>query len=1496
MSMEDSIKTGFPEEAVYCSNRQGTVTLAELMQPGSQCPDVIFTDTGDCTGSSNPSSVEYDFFDKEEQKRREEYRNRVEKHYCRLIEEERLSPESASFLSDAFAEAEVRAKYGTIGQRSKEKLEYHTGIDKNVWREVDHQRSKSLERLKSQQCDNVTDNTADKCSKAAVNLSLNMDTPRDSLDTSGDYSYFHTDSASGLESSGQLDTGQFQLDHDGNNMEFSGDEMLNKSGYSGVMEDLNDGRASPKQAGGFTNCDSGYVLRSDNEALSNTDVVIVRDDSYGGIDKSDDESGSGQDGTLKVKAEEESWNNSDLGSRNYGDGEESSETLNLESEEENTDSDDEFDFQNSAQREWVNKRGDLAMEKSMEAWLGSPKPQPGVEGQDNYFKDQVQQYKDKIAARARGKITEMLKQSSSVPSGSPTPVDYDADEEVSYKEPSHSSTHSLDHWSDSQVDYDDTDAVNENRLSTQDKLPLTYDFSRKPRSNRSSVSSDRNRVDHSTYQSYTAGLLHSSGKSEKFLKLQKHFAVLERITALEEKARLQGIHHGESGDLGPEGDMFAKYDVQSREELQWLYQELNEARRNEEFFYDLQKLAVYQWKPSKDFGLKKKGKSLNDLRKVYEHGDSEDATTCSSPFSDSFFKNAMEAERNKFKNKSTPSGQKIKVSATKSSSSQTSPKPIQRPLYGTNIPEQLDDYEIIVEAKKQMNKQGHNEHLHVRSISSPYTDIADDGNSSLGHRRSDSSKGSLFARPSEFSQSERRSKPTVAEVTPVRRQGKQKSPRRAKILSGPHDFASRVTDTETVARPMQSNLQIYNSLENPQYQATVTFDEGIPARKLSRGRSSDFMISKDADGNYIVTSVDRSQNRSQPLGNLDSSRSPRVSTVESPLKASKTLKEDFEPPDNSSSSKESFKTKFGESDSRGQSSNSVSLSQRHDPTNLTDVSRCPPPPPRRSGHYQSFRHSGVDKTPVASVRSAVKTFEHQQDDVENSQILVPTQFSRSRTVPDLLSSQALPEAPERKLAEQAKSSSDRDVSQLANSSGDQKGPMLKAPTRDKYTPVTTFSQPKFKVRNLRPLAENNEFCESMFFPKHVKPTSAADQMPEPVLHNPVTSKTFQSKYKPESNTTDDMKICGSWQKNMVEEKKCALEQRRHSTSSTDTFIVKESDDEVDEMPLNVTYTKDNFTSARSKSEPDLSEAEEEPVRPRSAKSTADLKDPYDTLNQSGRHCIPRTISGNLNELQKKYPYKFPQGRGNQGTKYKQDYNPQTENPNTNVEHKQELYEGYMPPDEIVKDMMKSQELYKRKEPKEKPKTPSDVSKMTMNYLQEIGQEWSLSKDKQRNSPLSIASQEPVSLPAVQNFIGSDTATTPNRWVPVLETKNSMGPLKSHIAPEVSDYQHNVNNSAQNVGSISHNQRPSPQVNRKNGQGYERNYENHEPCFHTGSDSENKKYMTMPLRPKTAKGGRPFTYTTIPRMRPDSTTYKAKDAQSLMQGIDTGNGKKCSTGG
>ena len=132
-----------------------------------------------------------------------------------------------------------------------------------------------------------------------------------------------------------------------------------------------------------------------------------------------------------------------------------------------------------------------------------------------------------------------------------------------------------------------------------------------------SIASDRSsRLDPHTYQSYAAGILYSSRRSDKFLKLQNNFSLLERISELGERtgggAKKNGITPAQTGNQKQReisGQQDPTGDESFYDELQELYSELNEAQRNKEFFYTASgSRAVMEgepgrWTPHKEKGL-----------------------------------------------------------------------------------------------------------------------------------------------------------------------------------------------------------------------------------------------------------------------------------------------------------------------------------------------------------------------------------------------------------------------------------------------------------------------------------------------------------------------------------------------------------------------------------------------------------------------------------------------------------------------------------------------------------------------------------------------------------------------------------------------------------------------------------------------------------------------------------------------------------------------------
>ena len=154
----------------------------------------------------------------------------------------------------------------------------------------------------------------------------------------------------------------------------------------------------------------------------------------------------------------------------------------------------------------------------------------------------------------------------------------------------------------------------------------------KTSSYKGSVTSERSsRLDPHTYQSYAAGLLYSSGRSEKFLKLQKHFAILERIAELDKTSSAHPLtspdeRNSKWNELNSSGFPSGQ-DFPSKEELQELYTELKEAKKNKEFFCEIDKTEQLQWRPQKDLGLKKRERSLRDRVRLYRNLVEEGKTT-----------------------------------------------------------------------------------------------------------------------------------------------------------------------------------------------------------------------------------------------------------------------------------------------------------------------------------------------------------------------------------------------------------------------------------------------------------------------------------------------------------------------------------------------------------------------------------------------------------------------------------------------------------------------------------------------------------------------------------------------------------------------------------------------------------------------------------------------------------------------------------------------------
>lgn len=270
-----------------------------------------------------------------------------------------------------------------------------------------------------------------------------------------------------------------------------------------------------------------------------------------------------------------------------------------------------------------------------------------------------------------------------------------------------------------------------------------------------SVSSDRSRLSSQTYQSYAAGVLHSSRKSEKFLKLQKNFAVLGRVAEIEDKIVHDNVKMKVT-DITDAG-IISKYKFDTMDELNDLYHELDEAKQNREFFYDMNNTNSVHWTPSKDHGLLRKEKSLGDIKAVFDEAEHNQHKRASFRQPEDFKRELSfvklrekyhKLDKSESIDKNTvnenekqpehPPGSYLKLKDIAAKKSK------ERALYGTNIEEPSNSYEIHVTNLKSKSKSLPNiEKLHVRSISAPFKDEAD--GTSLAHLRSDSYKGSFFS-------------------------------------------------------------------------------------------------------------------------------------------------------------------------------------------------------------------------------------------------------------------------------------------------------------------------------------------------------------------------------------------------------------------------------------------------------------------------------------------------------------------------------------------------------------------------------------------------------------------------------------------------------------------------------------------------------------------------------------------------------------------------------
>ena len=581
-------------------------------------------DSGAGSVEKPPPMMQY--FDEEDQREREKYRRRVEYHYRRLVEEEKMSPDSADCLSQALASEDMTP---LPCPPTHQPQAYKPGIDKAIWREIDHQRSLSYEKERS------------------LNSSLDRDT--------------------------------FQ--------------EMRRGSMGGSSE-----KGKVKKKVRVRRHDS--LIKSQSEGDIQQAIARHKSEAHLFLDQTGDSS--------SPFPTYDSYFSSDIPRRQLQETE---------------------DGASSSAYEYRENR----------PFSGRSTPDP-------------------VSNRSLHKTPAINNPSSQ---NRPSPKHSGS---IRPKTPSNTSSPTHTYRNSNQRAFDNM---------SFHSLPVKA-RNGEEQSSRTSHSSERSsRIDPQTYQSYTAGILHSSHRSEEFLNLQKHYQTLERIAEIEEQTISTNQIHGNphvnvvypvevprssslsrSHSMGRIHDdiLLSKYKLENLEELEYLYADLYDAQERDEFFFDTGKLYEYQWDPRADRGLWQKDTSFSDIRNVYmnkrpsfnagnkkydnryrTNKDFRRELSYRKLF-DKYRNLDEEARRNQSFEEYCRSRYRRRGSDASSVYSTASSVPgsyiaimenaariaqQERPLYGSNIPETVNRYEVHVQDMKKKSKSCPDlkKALHVRSVS-----------------------------------------------------------------------------------------------------------------------------------------------------------------------------------------------------------------------------------------------------------------------------------------------------------------------------------------------------------------------------------------------------------------------------------------------------------------------------------------------------------------------------------------------------------------------------------------------------------------------------------------------------------------------------------------------------------------------------------------------------------------------------------------------------------
>ena len=759
-----------------------------------------------------------------------------------------------------------------------------------------------------------------------------------------------------------------------------------------------------------------------------------------------------------------------------------------------------------------------------------------------------------------------------------------------------------------------------------------------------SVNSDRSsRLDAHTYQSYAAGILYSSRRSEKFLNLQKHFAVLERISEIGEKVNSRKEIIVSTRPLSLDTSDYSKIisgcNFDTADELNELYSELEDAKKKKEFFYSTSSLSEIQWSPDKDKGLRQKQKSLNDIKASYieavQESDSgslsrNEEITRAVPFSKVTEKYKILEEKQQLKEmrtkllnlecketkgddqKAVPLGYSVTAAAA---SHHDAKRKYERPIYGTNIEQiPLNKYEIHVQTIKKLSKSEPNvSTLHVRSISAPHQDQDDQNNGRL--QRSDSAKDSYFGLDEPVS--------TCHSNTVVVKDSSR-------------------TKTKEKFNSSQESGSVFANIKSK-------FD----------GKDSYFSNSEVKSKTNFSPSIHSKEGKLNKRIGLDIKNIPH---------------------------------NLGETSPR---SSTVTIHNPDMPIFSDDRSR------NGKDQHLSFR---------TTFNTSNHTVTNSSDDQKLKEMSIG-EFNSSVTVPKDISVNPLARIESRTYKPEQK-------------------PV--PPNRSNIT-VT-----KFSVKDYRKLAENNEFAHSRFTMSK-KPLDASLKFSPNEVSPPPRGDSLHAVHGLDTGEPGGYGQLRKWRgisENIDQEPGQEQHVKNDSeltTSSTDTFIVKNSEDEDDMTEVKYSSFSSQASNCEdkyrqlpriyrgtSRSEPSLTSMESETTRSLNYNSFKEGLESRHQQKQLTRDSA-RPSSAELSEISKHWGYdsKFRKKDSSLNTDQQLEtgsFPPRPPRPSSYH------YDPYIPPYDILKEVCSVSDGRKG-ENVPKSRSPSLVSKMTLEYLDHIGDEW-----------------------------------------------------------------------------------------------------------------------------------------------------------------------------